>query len=257
MISKLFNRLLLAAVVVCIYFLANLAKGTPVSLPLVNESAQESSPRLEVSASESQKFVADRFVTGFRLELRGKDKESLFNQMANRRNVIFGNVAALDIPQSNVEQSSINFRKEWSYEKGRRDLVGYVATQQFSVMVDRKSDAAALLSALSAEKDVEIDRTSAMLKNESSVEDKVIKAAGQKALAKAKSYAASVGSKVGKVLFVGADGGGVVYGEHFGARRAKGMLANAIEMDGAAPEESTIADSVEVSASIRLVVELK
>lgn len=256
MLSKLFNLLLLVALVICIYFLANLSKGTPVSLPLAKASAESS--RIEVSAFELKKFVADKFITGFRLELRGKDKDRLFKQMSDRRNVIFGNVAALDIPQSNVEQNSVDFRKEWSYDKGRRELVGYVATQFFSVTVDRKSDAAALLASLSSEDDIEIMRTSAMLKDEDAVQASVIKAAGKKAMDKANHYAESVGTKAGKVLFIGADGGGVTYGESFGLRRAKGLqMVNSAMMDGAAPMESTIADSVEVSASIRLVVELE
>lgn len=258
MISKLFNLLFLIALVACIYILVNVAKGSPAALPVVGSGVSENSEvsRIEVSAHESKKFLADKFVTGFRLELRGPNKDKLFKQMAERRDVIFGNVSALDIPQSNVEQNSVDFRKEWSYEKGRRELVGYVATQSFNVTVDRKTDAAALLAALSSEVDIEIERTSALLKDEDSVQSSVIKAAGKKAMDKAQSYAESVGAKTGKVLQVFAEGDGVVYGE-YGMFRAKGLRMNSVMMDGAAPMESTIADSVEVSASIRVVVELK
>ena len=86
----------------------------------------------------------------------------------------------------------------------------------------------------------------------------VIKAASKKAMAKARDYAEGVGAGVGRVLLVNANGGGISYGiPRFRTKGVRLLAANAM-MDGAAlPDETAVADSVEVEASVSIVVELK
>lgn len=260
MISRFLNIVYLIVLIVCVVVLIRTVKEERAMVPATNVNGDVSFevPRIEVSASESKKFAADKFEMGFRLELRGKDKDTLFKRLSQRRSVIFDNVKALEIPESNVEQNSVDMRKEWNYYNGRRELAGYVATQQFDITVNRKADAAALVQALSSEPDVEIERTEALLKDEDSVQSAVIKVACKKAMAKAKDYADGVGAGVGRVLLVNANGGGISYSiPRFRAKGVRLLAANAM-MDGAAlPDETAVADSVEVEASVSIVVELK
>ena len=211
-------------------------------------------PTVEVDASESKKFEANEFVTFAMLELHGKDKELLFRQITSRRSSIFGQMKELDISESDIEQNSVDMRKEWSYDKGTRSLTGYVVSQTFEIKSSSGAPAAAVIASLSAELDVEIHYTSAKLKNESAMQKEIIHAAGKKALEKAQSYAESVGGKVGKVLSVSSDGSS---GMVLGGRRmvmSKGMGL----YDGAeAASLSSVADSVELSARIHLVAELE
>ena len=261
MISKLLNIIYLVLLIVCVCVLIRVVKAEQAAVPVAtsNGSVALEVPRIEVSASETKKFAADKFEMGFSLEIRGKDKESVSKRLAERRSVIFENVKSLEIPQSNVEQNSVEIHKEWSYRNSKRELVGYVATQSFVITVNRKIDAAALVQALSSEPDVEIQRTSAQLKDVDAVQSTVIKAAGKKATAKANDYAEGVGAKLGRVLQINSEGGGIIYNQYNRVYRAKGvMLAANAMMDGAAaPDETAIADSVEVSASVRVVYELK
>ncbi len=262
MISKFLNIIYLVLLIVCVCILIRVVKSesaAPAAVPVVaaNGTTSFEVPKIEVSASESKKFAADKFEMGFSLEIRGKDKAAVSKLIAERRSVIFENVKQLDIPQSDVEQNSVDIRKEWTYRNNKRELVGYVATQSFVITVGRKTDAAALVQALASEPDVEISRTSAQLKNVDAVQSKVIKAAGEKAKAKAKDYAEGVGASLGRVLQINGEGGGVLYNQV--RYRANGlMMAKSVMMDGAAaPDESAIADSVEVSASVRVIFELK
>ena len=259
MISKLLNLVYLVLLIVCVCILIRTIKNEPAQVPAVaaNGTTTFEVPKIEVSASETKKFAADKFEMGFSLEIRGKDKEAVSKRLTERRSVIFENVKQLDIPQSDVEQNSIDIRKEWTYRNNKRELVGYVATQSFVITVNRKIDAAALVQALSSEADVEIHRTSAQLKNVDAVQSKVIKAASKKAMSKANDYAEGVGAKLGRVLQVNGEGGGVIYNPV--RYRTNGLLmAKSAMLDGAAaPDESAIADSVEVSASVRVVFELK
>lgn len=255
------NIVYLIALIVCVIFLIRTVKDDRAAVPVVNANGTTAIevPRIEVSATETKKFAADKFEMGFSLEIRGKDKETVSKRLAERRSVIFENVKSLEIPQSNVEQNSVEMHKEWSYRNNKRELVGYVASQSFVITVNRKIDAAALVQALSSEPDVEIQRTSALLKDVDAVQSTVIKAAGKKATAKANDYAEGVGAKLGRVLQINGEGGGIIYNQYNRVYRAKGvMLAANAMMDGAAaPDETAIADSVEVSASVRVVYELK
>ncbi|SHK41392.1 SIMPL domain-containing protein [Fibrobacter sp. UWB12] len=262
MISKLLNIIYLVLLIVCVCVLIRVVKAEPAAVPVAasNGAVAYEVPRIEVSASETKKFAADKFEMGFSLEIRGKDKDAVFKRIAERRSVILENVKQLDIPQSDVEQNSVDIRKEWTYRNNKRELVGYVATQSFVITVNRKIDAAALVQALSPEPDVEIHRTSAGLKDENAVQSKVVKAVGEKAKAKAKDYADGVGATLGRVLQINGEGGGIYY-RPIRLRTNGLMMAKSAMLDGAvaesAPDESAIADSVEVSASVRVVFELK
>ena len=184
-----------------------------------------------------------------RLELHGKDKELLFKQLTSRRFSIFEQMRVLEISEADIEQNSIEMRKEWSYDKGTRSLTGYVVSQSFAIKSSSRSVAAAAVAALSAEMDVEIDYTSATLKNQDSLKNEAIHAVGKKALEKAENYAASVGGKLGKVIAVRDDDSG----SDSYVRRHE-VFAMAKGVDDAVL--SSVADSVEISASIHLVVEL-
>ena len=204
---------------------------------------------VEVSASESHKYEANEFLTVARLELHGKDKELLFKQLTSRRFSIFEQMRVLEISEADIEQNSIEMRKEWSYDKGTRSLTGYVVSQSFAIKSSSRSVAAVAVAALSAEMDVEIDYTSATLKNQDSLKNEAIHAVGKKALEKAENYAASVGGKLGKVIAVRDDD----CGSDSYVRRHE-VFAMAKGVDDAVL--SSVADSVEISASIHLVVEL-
>ena len=67
-----------------------------------------------VSASESRKYEANEFVTVAMLELRGRDKELLYKQLEVRRQAIFEQMNKLDIQNTDIEQNSVDMRKEWS-----------------------------------------------------------------------------------------------------------------------------------------------
>lgn len=211
-----------------------------------------STPTVEVSASESRKYEANEFVTVASLELHGKDKELLFKQLTSRRASIFEQMKSLDVTESDIEQNTVEMRKEWSYDKGTRSLTGYVVSQLFAIRSSNRSTAAAVIAALSAELDVEINQTTASLRDKDSLKKEAIRAVGKKALEKAENYAESVGGKLGKVIAVNGDqyGDGVSF-RVLGARKA---------MDYAGAEDfasmSSVADSVEISASIHLVAEL-
>ena len=234
---------LIALVALLGFLLLSVDKGDssrPWEMPTLSDNRPV--PTVEVSATVA------------RLELHGKDKELLFKQLTSRRNSVFEQMKNLDVSESDIEQNSVEMRKERSYDRGTRSLTGYVVCQSFAIKTSSRSTASAVIASLSAELDVEINHTSAALKNQDSLKNEAIHAVGKKALDKAASYAESVGGKLGRVITVGGDDYGdasVVYGHTvLGARKS---LAYG---DAMGADVSAVADSVEISASVRLVVEL-
>lgn len=212
-------------------------------------------PKIELTGHKSQKFEANQFVSTFSLELRDADKDAVYKKLGERRTKIFDVVKSLDISESNIEQNSVSLTKEWSYDKGTRNLVGYVATQNFVVKLDSRKDAALLSQLLSAELDIEIYPTQATLKNQDSLQGIIIEAAVKDGMDKASHFAAGAGRNLGQVLFIGSEGEGVY--AMGGARRKGAVLAAMNSVDVIAADVSSIADSVEISANVRLWVELK
>lgn len=212
-------------------------------------------PKVELTGHKSQKFEANQFVSNFSIELRDADKDGVYNKLTERRTKIFDVVKSLDISESSIEQNSVSLTKEWSYDKGSRNLVGYVATQNFVVKLDSRKDAALLSQLLSAEPDIEIYPTQATLKDQDSLQGIIIEAAVKDGMNKASHYAAGAGRTLGKVLYIGSEGDGVF--AMGGARRKGVMLAAMNSVDVLAADVSSIADSVEISANVRLWVELK
>ena len=100
-------------------------------------------PSVEVQVSESKKYEANEFVTVAMLELHGKDKELLFKQLTSRRASIFSQLNSLDVTEGDIEQNSVEMRKEWSYDKGTRSLTGYVVCQYFAIRTSSRVTEAA------------------------------------------------------------------------------------------------------------------
>lgn len=225
------------------------------SVPVANSMAV---PSIEVNAMESQKFQANKFIVQASVQMANKDKNVLFQQMGDRRKKIYAIAQELEISVNDIQQNSIELRKEWSYRDGVRKFVQYEGSQNFAINVDGKQNAANLVEALSVEFDINVGRTVATLKNTDSLQQSIVNAAGKKAMEKAQMYAGSVGAKLGKILNIGTGyGDGIVVNDGVNVM----MLRNGPMMKSAglnhAADMNVIADSVTLSAEIRLVVEIK
>jgi hypothetical protein len=253
------NKLLTVVIVLLVFFafaVVSVDRDESSAERLMNmlprENASCAGPTVEVSASETHKYEANEFATEARLELHGKDKELLFRQLTSRRASVFDQMKLLDVSDADIEQNSVEMRKEWSYDKGKSSLTGYVVGQDFIIKTRSRTAAAAVIAALSAELDVEILQTTATLDNQATLKKEAVQAVGKKALEKAELYAGSVGGRLGKVLSVTSGGD-----EVFSNGRAMVLGAKAYRsFDSEEASLSSIADSVEISASIHLVVEL-
>lgn len=261
--SQKFSYLVIVALAVLCFILVNQksAADNTVSVAVPGNApvnTQMVTPSIEVNATEFKKFQANQFVVYASIQMANRDKSVLSQQMGERRNKIFAIAKELEIPESDVQQNSVELRKEWSYREGVRKFVQYNGTQNFSITVDDKQNAANLVEALSIEFDIDVGRTIATLKNTDSLQKSIVDAAGKKAMEKAAMYAGSVGAKLGKIINIGTGySDGVVMHDAGDVM----LLSNGPMMKGArlnrSADMNAIADSVTLSAEIRLVVEIK
>ncbi|MCQ2050347.1 MAG: SIMPL domain-containing protein [Candidatus Saccharibacteria bacterium] len=216
---------------------------------------------ITVETENEKNFAADEYDVSLNLQFTGKDANKLYNQVAERRTTMLELMKNMDIPESAVEQSSVNLEKDWNYRKDPEALLGYHASQSFVVRVSSRETAAMLVEALSSVEDVEIRHVEARLKSIDSVQSALLKETSNKAMNKANSFAAGFHGTLGKILYVG-DGtnvsdafGGAVHAVmdrmSLQTNRAHGFLKSMT------PDFSAIADSVPVQSHVKLIVEMK
>ncbi|MCF0225609.1 MAG: SIMPL domain-containing protein [Fibrobacter sp.] len=223
-----------------------------------NNSNGANVSKVELTASKSQKFAANEYITEFSLELADPDKEDLYKQLSERRAKIFEIAQGLDITEADIQQNSVSLQKDWAYNDGKRSLRGYKATQQFMVKVDSRKTAAMLTMLLSKESDIEIYPAKPSLKSKDSLQGVIIEAAVKNGMEKAKHYATGAGKQLGNVVYISGEGDGIA--TLGAAPRFRKFVMNSmdvVESSGAGLDESSIADSVEISSNVRLIVELK
>ena len=162
-------------------------------------------PTVAVLARETKNFYADEYVMSIGLTMLGADKKVLYKKMSDRRARLFEILKSLGIPESSVEQNSVELRKEWSYDDGKSTFLGFRSEQSFSVHVKSRALQRSISQALSKEPELEINNTKAQLNNVSALQAEVVKKACEKAFAKAENYARSAGRKLGRIVVVGGD----------------------------------------------------
>ena len=244
-----------------------------LEMELLSEGvASASKPSLlSVRNLESRKYGADEFKASFKIQMVGKDKESLYKLVESRGAAILAHLDSLEIPRTDVKDFDIDINKNRSYSRKRTlgEFHGYTATKHFSVYVKSMKTASMLVDALALESDVEITGVKPTLKNADSLTSEMQILTGKNAMAKARVFAEGLGMKVGRVMFAN-DG----IAKHMSQPwlRTNGVRnydddevyfedhADGLSMllgGGGVGANGAIADSVEVSAKINYVVELK
>ena len=224
-----------------------------LSMAIANSEESDAKALLTVTSSESQKYIADEFLSSFSIEFVDADKEALYKKIDKRSAEVISRILSLGVPQKNVSAERISLTKEWNFEQGERKFVGYKALQNINVKSDSKELATALVDLLAPDSDVQCNGTTPLLKNQELREARVIQKTGEMALAKANLFASALDLKVGKTQKL-TDESEFYRTTVLGARRGKyndGILLSA------GSSQNVIADSVEVKASLVLTVELE
>lgn len=181
--------------------------GAPVQslAPAVDsamEQADSPSGGVSVSSEEKKNFLADEYVTTFKMVQKDKNKDVAYKRLNESREKILQLLKKHSVGSQEYELVSTTFEKEWDYEKGKRFFRGYVASQMVKVISRSKQDSDSLELDLTAYAFVDNLSTQSRLKNADSLEIAVIKSACKKASGLADVNARSVGANVGKVISV-------------------------------------------------------
>lgn len=204
------NKVAVAAIaglsVVCLGLLLNNvqkpAEVSPVFVPAASQKTSDTSEGVSVSSEERKNFMADEYVTSFKMVSKDKSKETAYKRLNERREQILELLKKHSVSSEEYEFLSSSLEKEWKYVKGKRNFLGYEASQKVLVKFRNKLEADSMELDLSGLSYIDNVRTMARLKNADSLEVAIIKKACKKASKLADEYAQSVGTKVGKVISV-------------------------------------------------------
>lgn len=202
--------------------------GVP-ALEKVADQAEEFRCGVSVSSEERKNFLADEYVTTFKMVLVDKNKDVAYKRLNESRKKILELFEKHSVGPQEYELLSTSLEKEWDYAKGSRFFVGYAASQKVRVISHSKQESDSLELDLTGFAFVDKVSTQSRLKNAEALEGDVIRSACKKVSRLAEVNARSVGAKVGKVISV--DGSSEV-------------------------EKLSSSDSVEVSASVSATLSL-
>lgn len=175
------------------------ALGLPDSKPVLEKTGRGT---ITVASEDQHMFVADEYITTFSIVQRNKDKGKAFSLMNANREKVMALFKKMNIDEKRVDQTSVDVKKDWTYEKNIRRDDGFVATQHFRVILSSKDDAETLEQELTQFSFVEESRIWSQLKNAEAMEVETIKSACKKVKQKADEYAQSVGANVGTAITV-------------------------------------------------------
>lgn len=157
---------------------------------------------VSVTNNEQKNFLANEYVTTFRVVQRNMDKNVAYRRLNESRDKVLALLKKHSVGEKEYEFLSSSLEKKWSYIKGKRKYLGYEAAQEALVVFHGKPSADSLEFDLAGFPFIDNVRTRTRLKNADSLEVLVIQNACKKASTLADEYARSVGAEAGKVLSV-------------------------------------------------------
>lgn len=206
MSNKVSTIAVVGLTVVCLGLLWNNSQKSAEVVPvLAGESVQNDSGVNEgvtVSSNDQKNFLADEYITSFKLVMKDKNKDVAYKRLNESREKLLALLQKHSVDSKQYEFLSASLKEDWKYTKGKKIFLGYVATQMVSVISPNKLESDSLKFDLTSLAFIDNVSTQSRLKNADSLEVSVIKNACKKASKLASEYAQSVGAKVGKVVSV-------------------------------------------------------
>lgn len=267
------KRIIIMAILIASAF-AWSRQAKPLPMGQITTSSKASVPNIEISGTHVQNVAANRFTARLELDVTHKNRDSMFIKMNHARDMLYKKALAAGIPKENLEHQSISTDEKWDsrYDKEKdkynRYFIGYHIHQNFNLSADTKKEILIFLNSSIDIPHLSIEWVSPGLKDKSTIRTEMMKLATQKALDDAAIYAEAAKSKVGRVLYI-ADGEYFDIRPHYvhfyGSNHLHGLLGGGGGGIGSVNniitkkvyDENSIADSLEVGASVLMIVELK
>ena len=173
---------------VCLVLSLSIGRASDVSAQ-TKVSSLEPAPEQEgqplggvtVSSEETKNFLADEYVTSFKMVLKDKNKDVAYKRLNESREKILALLQKHSVGPQGYELLSTSLEKEWDYAKGKRFFLGYTASQMVKVISHSKQESDSLEFDLASFAFVDNVSTQSRLKNAETLEVGVIKSACKKA----------------------------------------------------------------------------
>ena len=229
---------------------------------------------VQVHQEESKKFLADLFTISAGAVVDGDNRDEIYNQVGRVKDSIVALARKLGVAESEIDvhTARVGIKTRWDKAKNESKKNRFRARQFVTVNFSSKLDAAVFLAEVGGAENVTVGSVSSVLKNGNSLKVFVTEVAGRKAMARAKAIAEGFGGSLGNVVYIGnnssddysivtevdlessAKGRTVLGNRRSIEDRFGGGLAGLL---GGAGAEGMIADSVEITSGVNVIVELK
>ncbi len=210
-------------------------------------------PTVVGDGTETRKYPADFFVAHARLNLVGKAEKGMFDSLAAKRGEVAKELDSLRIENLSVAWKTVKLERHWKLIGNRWVVDGFEAGQSFTAEARSREDAETIARTLMNHGGVLLDSVELKVKEWDRIKRELVMAAGKSALRNVETTAAAVNGKTGRVLFASTheESSGV---NTLRSRFLYGGLLGGGEDDRKDP---AIPDSLELSALVEVVVELK
>jgi len=226
------------------------------SLLAVGPAAAQNNDRSTVSVSGEGTVTVppDQARVRFGVVTRAETAREARSQNATAAQTAMNAVRALDVPEEKMRMESLRLQPQYEYndEEDRRELVGYRATRQVVVELDRLEVLPQLVADVVEGGANQLDGIDYQLRDRSQVRNDALRKAAQAAAEKARLLAETLGEDLGAAHTISEQNVDRVRPQ---PRMAQTEMAKASDAAQAEPE-AYAAGEIEVSARVQVIFDL-
>ena len=210
---------------------------------------------VSVSGEGTVTVPPDQALVRFGVETRAETAGEARTQNATAAKTAMNAVRNLEVPEEKMRMESLRLQPQYEYndEKNRRELVGYAATRQVVVELDRLEVLPQLVADVVEGGANQLDGIDYQLRDRSQVRNDALRKAAQAAAEKARLLAETLGGRLGAARTISEQNIDRVRPQ---PRVAQMEIAKASDAAQAEPE-AYAAGEIEVSARVQVVFRLR
>jgi uncharacterized protein YggE len=167
---------------------------------------------------------------------------------AQKMNNVLASLKKMGIPKDKIETTHVSLQPSYQYDKGKRTLVGYTASNQIKVTVDKLDDIGKVIDSSIAAGANNVNNIRFSVKEESTHKNAALKKAFEDAKAKAEVIAAASGLALSKIKSIQEAGARVI-------PPVSSMRTLAAEGVGAAAETPVSPGKIEIHGNLTVIYE--
>ena len=219
-----------------------------LSLPSQAALLKDDETNIAVSGKGIIKAEADVAYVTLGVERMEETATKAQKVAAQKMNNVLASLKKMGIPKDKIETTRVSLQPSYQYDKGKRTLVGYTASNQIKVTVDKLDDIGKIIDSSIAAGANNVNNIRFSVKEESTFKKAALKKAFGDAKAKAEVIAAASGLVLSKIMSIQEAGARII-------PPVSSMRTLAAEGVGAAAETPVSPGKIEIHGNLTVIYE--